>query len=162
MRYSGSRLTLQRELLLSRVKNLVLPTSGYIILVSAKRGQKTASLAMVYIARDRNFQPALTVTSSALIPTYIDVFLQISWNNWHTRVESERFFDDFLKVFHLVQVLKCGRTVRTLKYPLQLFICLILEENNIQSHRSNDRNIDVIPSENENSDWFQILITFFV
>ena len=89
------------------------------------------------------------VTSSTLIPTYVDVLLKKSRNNWNAWVEPERFFDDSLQVFHLVQVLKRWTPVRTFKYPLQLFICLVLEEDSIQSLRSNDRIIDVVPSENE-------------
>ena len=94
------------------------------------------------------------ITSSTPIPTYVEVLLKKSWNNWHAGVEPERLFDDFLQVFHLVQVSKCGSAVRTFKYPLQLFICLVLEEDSIQSSRSNDRIIDVIPSEDKNPDWF--------
>jgi hypothetical protein len=111
---------------------------------------------------NRNLQRAPEVTSSTLIPTYFDIFFETSWHDWHAGVESERFFDDSLQVFHLVQVLKCGRAVRTLKNFLQFFIRLVLEEDNIQSHGSSDRIIYVIPSENKNLTWCGFLITVFI
>ena len=46
---------------------------------------------------------------------------------WHAGVQPKRFFDDSVKVFHLVQVHHCGRAVRTFKNVLQFFICLVLE-----------------------------------
>ena len=46
---------------------------------------------------------------------------------WHAGVDPKRFFDDSLKVFHLIQVHHCGRAVRTFKNLLLFFICLVLE-----------------------------------
>jgi len=46
---------------------------------------------------------------------------------WHAGVNPKRFFDDSLKVFHIIQVHHRGRAVRTFKNVLLFFICLVLE-----------------------------------
>ena len=62
-----------------------------------------------------------------LIPTYFSIFLEKSCKERHAGVQPKGFFDDSLKVFHLIQVHHCGRAVRTFKNLLLLFICLVLE-----------------------------------